>query len=800
MTRITAKVDSAIDYAVGKHRNDINWKNTSSSFQKLAERCSHTHRTAETYAEYQALSNGSKSNKLRKDEIKDIGGFVFAFLAAGKRKKEAVIHKHGAAFDADYAHPEFYEIVKRVFPGEAWFLYTTHSHSQSKPRYRFVVLFSRPVTTAEYEPVCRRITEKIGIDQFDHTTYDVNRLMYWPSTSKDGEFIFKENQGSPIDVDQVLESYCDWKNITEWPLGERENKGLRAKISKAEDPTLKKDWIGAWCRTYTVTDVIDKHLLRIYEACEVNDRWSYKDGSTSGGLIVYEDKFAYSHHGTDPISGKLCNAFDLVRIHNFGHLDTNVQLGTPINRLPSFGAMIDFIQSDPGTIKEMYTETLTEFEGLEQSSNIDWVGGLEMVKGRIKVTVSNLRLILDNDSSTKGLFAFDQHAQRETLLQLPGWKRKSLTLSMTDSDEHQILEIIEQKYRISGIEKKVAIALSNVFSNNGYHPIKDYLKSFIWDGKERLSTLFIDYFGAEDSEYTREVTRKTFIAAIARVYTPGIKFDNVMVLVGPQGIGKSTILAILGGEWFSDSFGDLNKEKSAEESLQGVWIMELGELAGLRKNDTNRIKHFISKQIDRYRVSYGKRTEAFPRQCIFIGTTNDLDFLSDPTGNRRFWPVLLPGRGLKNVWRDLPVERDQIWAEAVAAFESGESLHLSSDLEAQATFYQSRYTVVDEWEVIIKEYLEIKLPENWRAISISDRRICLDGGLVSPAVRGTVIRDRVSTPEIWSEALRGEKKDLHTHVARRIKNIMRNMPGWEESDGKLKIDGVSVRGFVRMAT
>ena len=439
-------------------------------------------------------------------------------------------------------------------------------------------------------------------------------------------------------------------------------------------------------------------------------------------------------------------------------------------------------------------------EAAADFDDVDWLGRLEMEGGKIKVTVSNLRILLDNDPATKGLFIYDQHAQREALTRFPDWSRKSPSLSMTDSDEHQIMEIIERKYRMSGIDKKLNIALSNTFSNNCFHPIKDYLNSCVWDGKKRLDTLFIDYFGTEDSEYIRAVTRKTLIAAVARVFIPGIKFDNVLVLVGPQGIGKSTILAILGGEWFSDSFGDLSKEKAAEESLQGVWTMELGELAGLRKNDANRQKHFLSKQIDRYRVSYGKRTEPFPRQCIFIGTTNDSDFLSDPTGNRRFWPIAVLGRGLKSVWEDLPLERDQIWTEARAAFEAGETLYLSAELEKQANAYQTAHTVIDEWETIIREYLDRPLPENWRTMTITDRRQYLDGAFTFPTTQATTQRNRVSTPEIWAEALRGEKKDLHTHVARRIKNIMRNIPGWEEPEGKMKIDGVSVRGFVRMAT
>jgi len=348
MAKIINDIDSAIDYAVGKHRNSLYWKNTSAPFSDLAKSCSQPHQTKESFAEFQALDTNNPCDRARRDEIKDAGAFVTGYLAGGKRKKEAVLHKQAGAFDADYALADFIEIVKRVFPDVSWFVYTTHSHSPSNPRYRLVILFSRPLSAVEYEPVCRRIAEELGIDQFDHTTYDVNRLMYWPSKSQDGEFIFKENKGAPLDVDQKLQSYRDWNNAAEWPVGERETKVIRSTVSKAEDPLLKADWIGAYCRTYTVTAVIEKDLSDKYEACDIDDRWTYKEGSTSGGLVIYDDKFAYSHHGTDPISGKLCNAFDLVRLHKFGRRDKDAKPDTLINRLPSYSAMMEYIQKDPG--------------------------------------------------------------------------------------------------------------------------------------------------------------------------------------------------------------------------------------------------------------------------------------------------------------------------------------------------------------------------------------------------------------------------------------------------------------------
>ena len=166
-----------------------------------------------------------------------------------------------------------------------------------------------------------------------------------------------------------------------------------------------------------------------------------------------------------------------------------------------------------------------------------------------------------------------------------------------------------------------------------YHPIKNYLSALKWDGVERLDTLLVDYLGAEDTPYVRAVTRKTLVAAVARIYRPGTKFDSILVLNGSQGIGKSTLFSKLGGSWYSDSLSISDmKDKTAPEKLQGYWILELGELAGIKKMDVETVKSFITRTDDKYRQSYGVSVESHPRSCIIVGTTNsDGGFLRDIT-------------------------------------------------------------------------------------------------------------------------------------------------------------------------
>lgn len=167
-----------------------------------------------------------------------------------------------------------------------------------------------------------------------------------------------------------------------------------------------------------------------------------------------------------------------------------------------------------------------------------------------------------------------------------------------------------------------------------------------------FSLILIDYFGAADSKYTRAVMRKTLAAAVARIYEPGKKFDSVLILNGPQGVGKSTFFSKLAGDWFSDSLTLTDmKDKSGAEKLQGYWILELSELNGMKKADVETVKSFITRQDDKYRASYGVNVESHLRQSIIVGSTNaESGFLRDITGNRRFWPVRIGGDAVKKPW------------------------------------------------------------------------------------------------------------------------------------------------------
>jgi putative DNA primase/helicase len=310
----------------------------------------------------------------------------------------------------------------------------------------------------------------------------------------------------------------------------------------------------------------------------------------------------------------------------------------------------------------------------------------------------------------------------------------------------------------------------------------------------RVDTLLIDYMGAEDSEYLRAVTRKTLVAAVARVFRPGIKLDYVLTLVGVEGLGKSNLVARLGGKWFSDTFSfHMLRNKEAYEQVVGFWIIEIPELSGLKKTEVEAAKHFLTKTTDSYRPAYGKNTVDYVRQCIFIGSTNSLDFLRGQEGNRRFWPVTAGvNQAAKNVFKLTGEEINQIWAEAYEYFLDGEKLYLPAELEKVAKEIQAEHTEKDGRVPAVEKFLEMPLPENWYEMDTWERRAYME----KPT--GVIERDRVCIQEIWETLLRGDLRDLTIMKAKEVHNLMKQVKGWKEHQTKIKFKVYGVcRGYVK---
>ena len=275
----------------------------------------------------------------------------------------------------------------------------------------------------EYSAVARKMVEDIGIELFDDTTYEPSRLMYWPSTSSDGEFVFREIDGELLDPGSVLARYKDWKDSSEWPVSKRQESIVNREIKKQADPLSKPGIVGAFCRTYSIRDAIEKFLPDIYQRSEMPGRYDYIPADSQAGVVIYEDRFCYSHHATDPACGKLMNAFDVVRIHKFGNKDDRSDPDTEATKLPSFKAMQEFASNDDQVRVQLAKERMERAEGEFTDESDDWQMQLELDRnGKVKDTLTNIALIVRFDPNLRPIVYNEFKSNVDVIGDLP-WKQ-----------------------------------------------------------------------------------------------------------------------------------------------------------------------------------------------------------------------------------------------------------------------------------------------------------------------------------------------------------------------------------------
>lgn len=396
-------------------------------------------RTGETVREYKAM------DKADRDAAKEAaGGFVAGALSGPQRKTGNVTERSMITLDADNAKSGAWEFVTLLYDFRMC-SYTTHSHTEAKPRLRWIIPTDRPMTPDEYPAVARRVAEWLDIDTMDATTYELARLMFWPTCSKDGPYSFHEQEGPLLRVDDVLHTYGDgeaWKNCDLWPMGKDELTLRSTAVKKAGEPTEKPGMVGLFCRAYDVPTAIAEFLSDVYAPCENgggDSRYTYLPGSTAGGAVVYNDgAFLYSNHATDPCGGRSVNAFDLVRTHKFGERDdVNDCEDVPVTQLPSYRAMVEWCAELPEVKEQMVAEReasiMEDFGGIisggadqMEENDTTWTNGLELNRktGECDQTINNAVLILSNDSALKDCVGYDMFTGYPVLKHDVPWRRK----------------------------------------------------------------------------------------------------------------------------------------------------------------------------------------------------------------------------------------------------------------------------------------------------------------------------------------------------------------------------------------
>lgn len=464
--------------STGNSRMEKHWNGREMELEEFAQRISTTIRTSETVEQYRKLS------KAKQDGIKDVGGFVLGKLKGGRRKKDCVIFRSGLTLDMDYATADIPEQIEMFFDFRC-LIYSTHKHTPEHPRLRLIIPISRNVSPDEYTAVARKVAEEIGMELFDDTTYEPSRLMYWPSTSSDGEFVFRDIEGEILNPDTILAKYRDWKDSSEWPVSSRQQSVVQREMKKQADPLAKDGVVGAFCRTYSIEDAVAAFLSDVYQPSAMPGRYDYIPADSQAGVVVYEGKFAYSHHATDPACGKLMNAFDMVRIHKFGELDAKSAEDGESTKLPSFKAMSEFAVKDE-KVKLQLAKEREESAKMEFQSEKEWQSALELDRqGKVKDTLDNLVLAIRNDGKLQSI-AFNLH--RDGMDAGDGLPWKQIKPGWNDSDFASLKVYLNKGYGIYA-PSKTKDALLAVASERAYHPVKEYLDRLPeWDGVERMDT------------------------------------------------------------------------------------------------------------------------------------------------------------------------------------------------------------------------------------------------------------------------------------------------------------------------
>lgn len=794
--------DRQLNISTAGSRTAKLWQQQTLWWSELCERLRVAARGQETLEAYLRLP------KRQQDDLKDVGGFVGGTLANGHRKASAVTGRDLITLDLDNIPAGGTDdVLKRLEGlGCAYAVYSTRKHEPGKPRLRCLFPLDRTATADEYEPLARKLASIIGMALMDPTTFEASRLMYFPSCCSDSQYVYQVADKPFLAADGLLGMYGDWRNIDEWPVVPgSENKHVRL-AAKQGNPLEKKGIVGAFCRQYDIYQAIDKFLPGVYEEVEGKaDRLTFIEGSTVGGAIVYQDGlFLFSHHATDPTSGRLVNSFDLVRLHKFGDEDDDAEPGCPVNRLPSYSRMSAFALQDETVAGELsqsrYEQAVQDFSlsddaqapaqaSIEnQPAKVD-TSFLRKLKihpstGAYQKTIENAEIALEGDPNLAGRIRMDTFADSIVGYAPLPWAprdKESDPFRWGENDDAGLRGYLE---KILGFKTKDTIndALVLCAAKNRFNPVADFLNALQWDNKRRLDTLFIDYLGAADTPYIRAVTRKSFVAAVARAMQPGVKYDTMPVLTGAQGLGKTTLIQKLGKDWFTNSVESF-EGKDAAELLQGVWVVEIGEMSAYKKSDLDTIKGFLSRTEDQYRAAYARKTEKHPRRCVFFGTSNRSDYLRDPTGGRRFLPIDVGlQKTTKSVFDDLDGEVDQLWAEAVMHWRLGESLFLTGELEQEAKRQQEEHSESDPWEAAINEFVERKVPADWDKKGIDQRVLYWSGEFGKPGIEEPLgDRDRICAPEIWIECL--GNRDLRFMKRRdvtQINDILSRIKGWKK--------------------
>lgn len=684
------------------------------------------------------------------------------------RTKRAARDRSALTLDVDHAEQGFLaQLVDTL--GLAALVHTTYSHTAEQPRYRIILPLDRLVTPEEYAYAANVMMDQLGAAQFDQGSNQAERYMFRPAHSPDQPYDWREITGPVARVDDLLSQWDP--DLSSLPVP-RVGKNKR-------DPFEIEGPVGAFNRAYDDWDKLIQEYELPYENCGA-DRYKLVGATAAAGMGPAGPGFVYSHHANDPAYGVMCSAFDLTRLHLHGELDEGVKAGTPINRMPSYKAMLETATKDVNVVRilvgadfEQDLQDIADNDGSTMTTTA-WKTDLALDSrtGVMQDVIRNWDLITKNDPVFQGLYFNELSMAIETDRDLPWRKLEQGQETFGNRDRSALYLYLERVYQVRAARGYIDDLINEVACKRWVNPARDYLTGLKWDGVPRVERALP---GAADTPFNRLVARKVLTAAAARMLDPGCKWDHMLILQGDEGLGKTHWIERMAKGWDA-ALGKIG-DKDTLLLLQRSWIVISDEGHSLKKADFDAQKEFLTRTADVFRMPFERETQAHPRHCVIWGSINDDVFLQRQQGNRRFLIVKCERKVDFDALTDDYI--DQVWAEAVHLYRAGEKLYLIGDESELAADARESFTEEDSLAGLIQHYVETKVPKDWAHRSTESRTLWLMNSADDLGEPGTEPITEVCSVQLWVEALGRRRGEARRVDLLEINRALKSLPGWE---------------------